>query len=153
MTAIACTVSSEKIASAIMGGYFLQVNLGSLKPLKGAFEGFCLDERNVHPLSPVLYMLTHLYSLGLSHLPLTLYVTSSEALQLLQNLSSQKDIIAQAVAFLLSYFPQTTFIPCFEGFFFEKMRSRLKQLCYEQINEVIALDFKVLADYLLADPL
>lgn len=149
MVSIACTVASERLQSSIFGGYFLQINLKSSKPLKGVFEGYCLDERSSHPLSPILYTLFHLYSLRLFHLPLTLHITSTEALELLESLATQEDPIAQAVAALFSHFPKVTFTPCLQGFFFEKMQSRLRQLQYEQINEFTPLDFKLLASFCL----
>ena len=149
MVSIACTVASERLPSSVFGGYFLQINLKSSKPLKGVFEGYCLDERNAHPLSPILYTLFHLYALRLFHLPLTLHITSEEALQRLESLPTENDPIAEAITVLLSHFPSVSFAPCLQGFFFEKMHSRLRQLQYEQINEFTPLDFKLLASICL----
>ncbi|MBS0627970.1 MAG: hypothetical protein JSS09_07150, partial [Verrucomicrobia bacterium] len=75
ITNLAFTISAEPLSQAILGGYFLQINLSSSKPLKMACEGYCLDERDCHSLSPVFYTLSHLYALHLCHLPITFYIT------------------------------------------------------------------------------
>ncbi len=151
MTTIACTVASEPLARAVLGGYSLQINMGTLKPLKAVAEGYCLDERSCHPLSPVFYALSHLYSLRLSHLPITLHLTCAKTLEYLQTLPAKDDPISKGVSLLLKNFPETNFVPCFQGFFFEKMHSRLRQLRCEEINEVIALDFTFLSTRLLEE--
>ncbi|MES2199341.1 MAG: hypothetical protein V4489_04155 [Chlamydiota bacterium] len=146
---VAFTVASQPLYQAMLGGYFLQVNLTSSKTLKMACEGYCLDERNSHSLSSLFYALTHLYYLHLCHVPITLYITSSKALELLENLQIKNDPIAEAVALLLKHLPEVTISPCLKGLYFEKMQTKLYRISSREINEIMSLDFKILSNNLL----
>ena len=148
---VAFTVASQPLYQAMLGGYFLQVNLTSSKTLKMASEGYCLDERNCHSLSSLFYALSHLYYLQLCHLPITLYITSSKALELLENMQTKNDPIAQAVELLLKNLPLVTVSPCLKGIYFEKMQTKLYRMSSREINEIMSLDFKILSNNLLRD--
>lgn len=148
---VAVTVASQPLYQAMLGGYFLQVNLTSSKTLKMASEGYCLDERNCHSLSSLFHALTHLYYLQLSHLPITLYITSPKALELLENLQTKNDPIAQAVELLLKHLPQVTISPCLKGIYFEKMQTKLYRMSSREINEIMCLDFKILSNNILRE--
>ena len=141
------TVSSEELSQAIVGGYFLKVDT---QP--NALEGFCLDERSSHILSPLLFSLMYLYALHLSHLPLILHITSPKLLILAENLMTaekQNDPIANSVQLLLTALPKVSILPCSKGFFFEKMHSKMHQIKIQGINEIVPLNFKIIANHLL----
>lgn len=146
---LAFTVASQPLYQAMLGGYFLQVNLSSGKTLKMACEGYCLDERHSHGLSSLFYTLTHLYYLQLSHFPVTFYITSAKTLELLENLQTKNDPIAQAVELMLKHLPQVTITPCLKGIFFEKIQTKLYRISSREINEIMSLDFKVLSNNLI----
>jgi len=148
---VAVTVASQPLYQAMLGGYFLQVNLTSSKTLKMASEGYCLDERNCHSLSSLFHALTHLYYLHINHLPITLYITSPKTLELLENLQTKNDPIAQAVELLLKHLPHVTISPCLKGIYFEKMQTKLYRMSSREINEIMCLDFKILSNNLLRE--
>lgn len=148
----AFTVSSEPLSKAILGGYFLQINAkDSVKSLKVASEGYCLDERSSHILSPLLYTLSHLYCLQLELSPAIFYITSPPLLTALQNLDQNKDPISRAVFLLLKALPKVDIHPCIKGVFFEKMQSTLYKLRLRESNEVTLFDFKLLADIIIKE--
>ncbi len=95
------TIGSERNKKDVIGGYFLKINARqSLKALMHASEGYCLDQTSAHILSPVFYALSYLFCLKLSHLPVTLYITSPLALEMCQNLKDT-DPIEQGVKLML----------------------------------------------------
>lgn len=141
------TVGSENFSQAIIGGFFLKVDT---QP--NSIEGFCLDERSSHLLSPLLFALSHLYALRLSHLPLTLHITSPKLLTLAEDLlkaKKQKDPIAESTQLLLTSLPSVSIVSCIKGFFSEKMHSKLHQIKLQGINEIVSLNFSVVAKHLL----
>ena len=143
------TVSSEAFSQAIVGGFFLKVDT---QP--NPIDGFCLDERSSHILSPLLFALSHLYALHLGHLPLILHITSPKLLTAYEELmnvkfNKQTDPIVRATKFLLTSLPSISVTSCSKGFFFEKMHSKLHQIKLQGINEIVSLNFPVVAKHLL----
>ena len=141
------TVGSEEFSQAIIGGFFLKVDT---QP--NSIEGFCLDERSSHPLSPLLFALSYLYSLHLSHLPLILHITSPKLLPICEDLINSKtqiDPIAKSVHLLLTSLPKVTLTPCSKGFFFNQMHSKLHQIKLQGMNAMVSLNFQVIASHLL----
>ncbi len=147
----AFTVSIEEVSQTVIGGYFLQVNAVSpVKNLQMASEGYSLDERSAHLLSPVLYSLIYLYVLDLTHVPTTFHITSQKALDLLLHISSDydNDPIIKAIQVLLKELPSVTFTACLKGPFFEKIQTKMARIKLKDSNELTSLDFKIIANCL-----
>ncbi len=146
------TVSIEEVSQTVIGGYFLQVNaVAPLKNLQMASEGYSLDERSAHLLSPVLYALIYLYVLDLTHVPTTFHITSQKALDLLLHLPSdyeKDDPITKAVKLLVKELPSVAFTACLKGPFFEKIQTKMARIKLKDSNELTSLDFKVIANCL-----
>lgn len=149
------TIGCEKGAKGVIGGYYLKVNAKQhLKALLNASEGYCLDQTCCSILSPVFYALSHLYCLHLSHVPVTLYITSTEVLTLCQNLKKGKvgiTLIEQGVERMLKYLTKVELMPCIKGPFFERIQNKLKQMKLMRSNELLTLDFEAMAGALMND--
>ncbi|MBX9923323.1 MAG: hypothetical protein K2Y01_04350 [Rhabdochlamydiaceae bacterium] len=156
ITGAAFTIASEEIKEGVVGGYFLRLNAKApYKPLAQACEGYCLDTVHSHLLSPVLYALSSLYSLYLTHVPVSFYVVSEKLLekcqQILEKDRDLKDPIEVAIRLLLLSLPKVEFSPCFKGPFFEKMQSKLYLAKNRNREDVQSLDFAVIANHLLQE--
>lgn len=148
------TIASEKISKAVVGGYFLKINARqSLKALMNASEGYCLDQTCGHILSPVFYALSHLYCLHLSHVPVTLYIASSQALEMCRNLKKTATVIddpvEQCVKLLLLHLTRVELMPCVKGPFFDRIQAKLNQIKYEKTNELVTVDFQAMTEIFL----
>ena len=150
MESTSLTIASEEILETVIGGYFLKIQAKKpFKTLQLASEGYCLDSVKEHLLSPIFHALSHLYCLELAHLPVILHIVSPKALEicsLLQNqTSSETDLIEKGVKLLLKYFPKVEILPCSKGPFFERMQSEMYQIKHGNTNEVVALNFELIA--------
>jgi len=148
------TIASENISKAVIGGYFLKINARqSLKALMNASEGYCLDQTCAHILSPIFYALSYLYCLHLSHVPITLYITSPQALEMCQNLKTKETVtdnpIEQSVKLMLLHLAHVEVIPCVKGPFFDRIQAKLNQMKHGKSNELVTLDIQAMTDILL----
>lgn len=147
------TIASEKISKAVIGGYFLKINARqSLKALINASEGYCLDQTYGHILSPVFYALSYLYCLHLSHVPVTLYITSPQVLEMCQNFKTTTlvdDPVEQSVKLLLSYLNHVELMPCVKGPFFDRIQAKLNLMKHRKTNELMTLDFQAMTEIFL----
>ncbi|MBA3603366.1 MAG: hypothetical protein H0W50_06945 [Parachlamydiaceae bacterium] len=148
------TIASENISKAVIGGYFLKINARkSLKALMHASEGYCLDETCAHILSPIFYALSYLYCLHLTQVPVTLYITCPQALELCKTLKTigtvQDNPVKQSVQLLLLHLTNVEFMPCVKGPFFERIQAKLDQMKHRKTNELVTVDFKAMADVFL----
>lgn len=150
------TIASEKDSKAVIGGYFLKINAcQSLKALSNASEGYCLDQSCAHILSPVFYALSHLYCLHLSQAPVTLFITSPQALELCQQLKTsttdRNDPMEQGVKLLLRYLAKVELMPCAKGFFFERIQNKLYQIRHGKTNELVIFNFQATLEMFLKE--
>lgn len=150
----AFTISSEEVRESVVGGFFLRLNgKNSSKSLPQAHEGYCEDTAHAHFLSPVLHALSFLYHLGLEGVPAVLHITSPRAaercLQLFEKQSPPMGLIEESLCFFRGLLPKIEVVPCFKGPFFEKMQTKMYMLKHRSINDVVALDFEVVARYAL----
>ncbi len=150
------TIASENISNAVIGGYILKVNARkSLKALLHASEGYCLDATCAHILSPIFYALSSLYCLHLTHVPVTLYITCPQALELCKTLKAigtiqvQDNPIEQSVKLLLLNLTKVEFMPCVKGPFFERIQAKMDQVKHRKTNELVTVDFQKMAEIFL----
>lgn len=156
ITGAAFTIGSEETKDGVIGGYFLRLNAKPPhKPLALACEGYCLDSVHGHVLSPVFYALSSLYSLGITNVPVSLYIVSQKTLESCQNvLTDERDLqdpIQEAVRLLMRSLPKVEFGSCVKGSFFEKMQSKLYLAKTRSREDVLSLDFAVIAQHLLQE--
>lgn len=147
------TIVSEPDGETEIGGYTIQINAkNALRPLKNASVGYCLDETTAHVLSPVMFALTHLYSLHLNNVPVTLYISSPSALEACEKINRnevEKGSIEQVIKLMFRHFPKVELKPCVKGFFYEDIQNKLNQIKYEWTNDLVILDFKLVAEVIL----
>lgn len=151
IASIDCTIGSKRISKAVIGGYFLKINARqSLKALINASEGYCLDQTCAHILSPVFYALSHLYCLHLSHVPIILYITSPQVLEICQNLKTTargtEDSVERGVKLMLLHLTHIEFMPCVKGSFFDRMQNKLNQMKHGETNELVTVDFQAMSE-------
>jgi len=147
------TIVSEAHSGAEIGGYTIQINAkNALKPLKNASVGYCLDETTAHILSPVMFALTHLYSLYLKHVPITIYLSSPDALERCQKIKmsdQEEGSIERVIKLMFNHIPKIEFKPCLKGFFYDHLQNKLNQIKYEWTNDLVILDFQLIAELIL----
>ncbi len=156
ITGAAITIGSEEVRETSVGGYFLRLNTVSpLKPMQVASEGYCLDSVHAHLLSPVFLALSSIYCLNVSHVPVSFHFVSLKAMErfseLLSEKTAPKDLIEEGICFLCKSLPKVEILPCVKGPFFEKMQSKMYLVKRQSVNELVFLDFEVIAGALL-DP-
>ncbi len=154
ITGAAFTIASEEVGDTVVGGYFLRLNAKSpLKPMPLASEGYCLDRVHGYLLSPVFYALYMLYCMELDHSPISFHFTSTKVMERCSSLLSgealPKNLVEESICFLCKLLPKVEILSCIKGPFFEKMQSRMYLVKHHNINELISLDFEIIARSLL----
>jgi hypothetical protein len=150
ITGASFTIASEQYGDSVIGVYFLRLNAKPpIKSMQSAAEGYCSDRVHSHPLSPVFFALYKFFCWGLEDIPVTFHFTSQVAMErcqaLLSGEDSPKDLIESAVCLLCKTLPKVEILPCMKGPFFEKMQSKVFLTKSNQVNEVVSLDFEVIA--------
>ncbi len=150
------TIGCEQSSKGYIGGYFLKINARqSLKALSMASEGYCCDTvARDNPLTSIFHALLHYYLLHLTHMPVTLYITSTKVFTITQDIlqnSVCSDFLSLGIKILLENLSKVEIMPCAKGPFFEKMRNKLLQMQSGVSNELISIDSQLICQKLLSN--
>lgn len=149
IASIDITIASKKTPKGVLGGYLLKINAKqALKALMNASEGYCLDASFGHSLSPIFYALSHIFCLHLTHIPITIYILSTENFDMCLKLKTSAEIpdhpIEHSVKLMLQHLTNVDILPCLKGPFFNRMEAKIDQLQHTKTNEIVTADFKAM---------
>ncbi|MFQ5639609.1 MAG: hypothetical protein ACE5IR_16615 [bacterium] len=147
LSSVAMTIDATMIKEKALCGYAIKIaGHARVKGLR-ASEGYCVTSvAGYDPAYPAIHALCASFYLHLDQVPTELFIISEETLNLCKALMrATLERVTQpshrALWTMLRGIPELQLSPCIKGYFYEKMKQKLKQLSSMRSNEVRIIDF------------